>query len=57
MPSPCRYLDANDRGLEFMYGDVRSMADCKAAVKGAEYVFHLAAMSKVLPSMKSVEMG
>lgn len=40
-----------------MYGDVRRKEDCARAVKGAEYVFHLAAMSKVLPSMKSVEMG
>lgn len=46
-----------DKGLQFVYSDVRSMADCVASVQGVEYVFHLAAMSKGLPSTKSVEMG
>jgi UDP-glucose 4-epimerase len=43
--------------LNFMFGDILSMEDCKKAVKGVEYVYHLAAMSKVVPSLKDPEMA
>lgn len=52
------YLDRTTPDLEFMYGDVRRLEDCKVAMEGnVTGVFHLAAMSKVLPSMADVGMA
>ena len=52
-----RYLDRTNNMLEFMYGDITQLEDCRQAVKGVSGVFHLAAMSKVLPSMGDVTMA
>ena len=41
-----------------MFGDVRRLEDCTKAMQGGVVgVFHLAAMSKVMPSMKNVGMS
>jgi len=41
-----------------MFGDIRRLEDCQRAMQGGVVgVFHLAAMSKVLPSMKDVSMA
>jgi nucleoside-diphosphate-sugar epimerase len=42
--------------VEFVEGDVTDYATCRDAVRGTEGVFHLAAMSKVLPSLADPEM-
>ena len=41
----------SDAGLEFIRGDVCDSEACRAACDGVEGVFHLAAMSKVAPSV------
>ena len=38
-------------GVEFIEGDVTDWATCRDALRGVEGVFHLAAMSKVYPSL------
>lgn len=45
------YLDGTQPGLTLWQGDVRNRHDCDMAVHGTYAVFHLAAMSKVRPSM------
>jgi UDP-glucose 4-epimerase len=42
--------------VEIIDGDITNYDDCKKAVDGVKGVFHLAAMSKVAPSIASVEM-
>lgn len=42
--------------LEFIEGDIRDPEVCRQAVGGTEGVFHLAAMSKVAPSLSSSAM-
>jgi nucleoside-diphosphate-sugar epimerase len=39
------------KSVEFIKGDVRSLKDCRRAVKGADYVFHSAAMRSVPKSV------
>ena len=43
--------------VEFYYGDILDMENLAKAVEGVDYIFHLAAMSKVVPSMKSANMS
>jgi nucleoside-diphosphate-sugar epimerase len=40
---------------EFMHGDIEDLAQCTAACSGASGVFHLAAMSRVAPSIDNIE--
>jgi nucleoside-diphosphate-sugar epimerase len=40
---------------EFIHGDVTDLAICRKAAAGATGVFHLAAMSRVIPTFDSVE--
>lgn len=46
--APC----ANHPSFEFMNGDIRDVDVCKAACKGMDYVFHLAALGSVSGSIK-----
>ncbi|KAJ3373312.1 hypothetical protein GGF31_000745 [Allomyces arbusculus] len=43
--------------VEFIYGDIMDQETVLTAVKGVDYVYHLAAMSKVAPSMKDPAMA
>ncbi|KAJ3366519.1 hypothetical protein GGF32_005521 [Allomyces javanicus] len=43
--------------VEFIYGDIMDPTTVLAAVSGVDYVYHLAAMSKVAPSMKDPAMA
>ncbi|KNE57158.1 hypothetical protein AMAG_02905 [Allomyces macrogynus ATCC 38327] len=43
--------------VEFIYGDIMDPTTVLVAVKGVDYVYHLAAMSKVAPSMKDPAMA
>lgn len=49
------YLPEHE-ALEFVEGDVTDEETCLAAMEGVEGVFHMAAMSKVLPSLANPEM-
>jgi UDP-glucose 4-epimerase len=40
---------------EFIEGDVADLAACRAAAAGVEGVFHLAAMSRVIPTFDTIE--
>ena len=51
------YLDGSNPQLEFMYGDIRRLSDCHKSMINITGVFHLAAMSKVLPSLDSPAMS
>jgi len=42
--------------VEFIRGDVTDPATCREAMRGVEGVFHLAAMSKVFPSLGNPDM-
>jgi len=42
--------------LEFIKGDITDYATCLAVMEGVDGVFHMAAMSKVLPSLANPEM-
>jgi UDP-glucose 4-epimerase len=42
---------------EFMEGDIRNPDDCVKATKGIDGVFHLAAMSRVGPSLDNVDLA
>jgi len=46
----------NDANLEFIHGDITDKSTCKSACQDVEGVFHLAAMSKVLPSLENIDM-
>lgn len=50
------YVPADDERVEFIEGDVRQFAEVEKAVEGVAVVFHLAAMSKVAPSLKDPSM-
>jgi nucleoside-diphosphate-sugar epimerase len=52
-----RNVPLHKKDLEFIYGDILDSEVLKEAVQDVEYIFHLAAMSKVLPSMKDPEMA
>ncbi|KAJ3349941.1 hypothetical protein GGF32_005179 [Allomyces javanicus] len=43
--------------VEFVYGDIMDQETILRAVQGVDYVYHLAAMSKVAPSMKDPAMA
>jgi len=51
------YLDLRHPRLEFHYGDILDMAAIRRAMVGVRGVFHLAAASKVLPSLKNPRMA
>jgi nucleoside-diphosphate-sugar epimerase len=42
--------------LDFIQGDVTDFATCRKVTQGVEGVFHLAAMSKVFPSLETPDM-
>jgi nucleoside-diphosphate-sugar epimerase len=50
-------LDLRHPRLEFFYGDIKNLEDLRSAMKGVKGVFHLAAASKVLPSLKDPKMA
>ena len=50
------YVPTEDERVEFIEGDVRNYAEVEKAVEGVAVVFHLAAMSKVAPSLKDPSM-
>ncbi|KAH8667122.1 hypothetical protein BX600DRAFT_463186 [Xylariales sp. PMI_506] len=52
-----RNVPLHRKNLEFVYGDILDPKILKRAVKDVEFVFHLAAMSKVVPSLKDPEMA
>lgn len=41
---------------EFMEGDIRDLDSCKKAMEGMDGVFHMAAMSRVAPSLDNIEL-
>lgn len=45
------YVDITLPGLEWFWGDITVEEDCAQAMRGVTGVFHLAAMSKVAPSL------
>jgi len=51
------YLDLLHPRLEFLYGDILDMAALRRAMVGVRGVFHLAAASKVLPSLRNPNMA
>merc|ERR1712216_97044 len=51
------YLDLLHPRLEFHYGDILDMAALRRAMVGVRGVFHLAAASKVLPSLRNPNMA
>ena len=52
-----RNVPLQDNRVEFYFGDILDKQVLKLALEGVEYVYHLAAMSKVLPSVKSPDMA
>lgn len=46
----------NSSSLEFVHGDVTDLSTCREAIRGVTGVFHLAAMSKVGPSLLNPDM-
>lgn len=51
------FLDLRHPRLEFHHGDILDMSAVRRAMQGVVGVFHLAAASKVLPSLKSPKMA
>mmetsp|Transcript_105399 Transcript_105399/g.183319 ORF Transcript_105399/g.183319 Transcript_105399/m.183319 type:complete len:444 (+) Transcript_105399:136-1467(+) len=51
------YLDLRHPNLEFQYGDILELSAMRKAMEGVTGVFHLAAASKVLPSLKDPHMA
>lgn len=52
-----RNVPLDNPNVELMVGDILNPEALAKAVEGIDYVFHLAAMSKVVPSTKSSEMA
>ena len=52
-----RNVPLQKEGIEFIHGDILDGRILQKAVKDVEYIFHLAAMSKVLPSTRDPEMS
>ncbi|KAF2755456.1 NAD(P)-binding protein [Pseudovirgaria hyperparasitica] len=52
-----RNVPLDDNRIEFVFGDIMDPKALERAVKGVDYVYHLAAMSKVVPSLKNPEMA
>lgn len=42
-------------GAEFLHGDITNLKDCTEACAGMSGIFHLAAMSRVAPSVDNIE--
>lgn len=51
------FLDLLHPRLEFMHGDILDISTLRIAMEGVSGVFHLAAASKVLPSLKDPHMA
>lgn len=51
------YVNVSHDRIELRVGDIRRKVDCKEAMVGVDYVFHLAAMSKVKPSLADPAVG
>lgn len=51
------YVDTTDSRVELHVGDIRNIEDCTTAMQGVAYVYHLAAMSKVKPSLTDPAIG
>ena len=45
------HVDVAHSKIELLVGDIRSRTDCQNAMQGVDFVYHLAAMSKVKPSL------
>ncbi|KAJ3023481.1 hypothetical protein HKX48_002908 [Thoreauomyces humboldtii] len=52
-----RHVPRGHANLDFVLGDIMDPAALDTAMEGMEYVFHLAAMSKVAPSLKNPDMA
>ncbi|KAF2223999.1 hypothetical protein BDZ85DRAFT_174512, partial [Elsinoe ampelina] len=52
-----RNVPLENSNVEFFFGDILDRQALQEAIKGVDYVFHLAAMSKVVPSLKSPDMA
>ncbi|KAF4548487.1 NAD dependent epimerase/dehydratase-like protein 2 [Elsinoe fawcettii] len=52
-----RNVPLGHENVEFFYGDILDRKALQEALQGIDYVFHLAAMSKVVPSLKSPDMA
>jgi nucleoside-diphosphate-sugar epimerase len=52
-----RNVPLTDDRVEFVLGDILDPEALAKAVEGVDYVYHLAAMSKVVPSVKNPEMA
>lgn len=52
-----RNVPLHKEGVEFVLGDILDPAVLAQAVEDVDYVFHLAAMSKVVPSVKDPDMA
>lgn len=52
-----RNVPLDKEGVEFILGDILDPAVLAKAVDGIDYVYHLAAMSKVVPSLKDPAMA
>ena len=52
-----RNVPLDNPNVELMVGDILDTEAMAKAVDGVEYVYHLAAMSKVVPSIKSSDMA
>lgn len=52
-----RNVPLDNPDVRFIFGDILDPSVLKRAMNGVEYVYHLAAMSKVVPSLKSSAMA
>ncbi|KAF2220362.1 hypothetical protein BDZ85DRAFT_267637 [Elsinoe ampelina] len=52
-----RNVPLEHENVEFFFGDILNRTALQEAIKGVDYVFHLAAMSKVVPSLKNPDMA
>lgn len=52
-----RNVPLQDKRVEFFFGDIGRREELRKVVDGVDFVFHLAAMSKVVPSLKSPAMA
>ena len=51
------YVDVDNPKVELQVGDIRNIEDCNTAMRRVDYVYHLAAMSKVKPSLTDPAIG
>ena len=52
-----RNVPLQNKNVEFIFGDIGSREQLGKVLDGIDFVFHLAAMSKVVPSLKSPAMA